>query len=349
MKKLVLAVLAASPLLANADCLVELQYQGTVLGQNVFNAPVCREAMRECKRAEKSYERNHSLTELSCVKVDDVARPHDPTPYPPGPVDPVPPNGNPGPFPTERITVTGKIESTPFSISGRNISDLYNSCLYYVEGQNFGSVDDIRVSVNGHRYATMRASGWWSSAEAICSQIESQVTSDTMMPVQQSYEPITVKGWVEATPININALSMAEVYNTCVDTMDEKNMGSVDDILIAVSDREYQKRRASGWWSTSQAICDQVEDIAATSLNTTIEYRPVSAVGRIESRNDFNFFAESVPALYNQCIEYAREANLGSVDDIYVSINNGRRQHYRASGWWSDSSAICSAIMQDLR
>jgi hypothetical protein len=81
-KTLLLSVMALGSFGAMADCTVELQYQGTVLGQNTFNAPVCREAIRSCKRAQKGYERNHMLpaSELACVKFDDVVvDPRDPT------------------------------------------------------------------------------------------------------------------------------------------------------------------------------------------------------------------------------------------------------------------------------
>jgi hypothetical protein len=71
---LLLSVMALGSLSAMANCTVELQYQGSVLGQNIFSAQVCRDAIRECKRTQKTYERNHMLPseELSCVKFDDV-------------------------------------------------------------------------------------------------------------------------------------------------------------------------------------------------------------------------------------------------------------------------------------
>lgn len=365
MKKLLLAALAASPLIASADCMIELQYQGTVLGQNVFTAPACRDAMRDCKRAEKSYERNHSLTELSCVKIDDIDGPRDPNPYPPtdpnppgggynppGPVDPLPPNGNPGPlppFPAEIVTVTGKIESTSFTFTGNGPAQIYNSCLDFVESSYLGSVDEIRVSVNGHRYQRLTTRGYWGSPEAICDQVESQVTPDRMYPVRPNYEPIQVKGWVEGSNINYSAQSLEEVYNTCVETLDSMYLGSVDELMISVGGREYQRKTTTGYWSNNESICDQVDQIAIDSMATPVRYEPVSAVGRIESSADFNFFAESKDDLYNQCVEFVKSSYLGSVDEVYVSINNGRRQRYTTTGYWSSATAICDAVTTELR
>lgn len=76
-KALLLSVFTLGSMSAMANCTIELQYQGTVLGQNIFSAPQCRDAIRECKKVQKSYERNHMLPadELSCVKYDDVVTP----------------------------------------------------------------------------------------------------------------------------------------------------------------------------------------------------------------------------------------------------------------------------------
>ena len=46
--------MAFGPFSAVANCTIELQYQGSVLGQNIFSAPICRDAIRECKRTQKN-------------------------------------------------------------------------------------------------------------------------------------------------------------------------------------------------------------------------------------------------------------------------------------------------------
>jgi len=98
-KTLLLSVMAFSSFAAVADCTVELQYQGSVLGQNTFTAPVCRDAIRACKRTQKGYERNHMLPkeDLSCVKFDDVIV-NPPSDGQDGPVDIDPINTNPNPM-----------------------------------------------------------------------------------------------------------------------------------------------------------------------------------------------------------------------------------------------------------
>jgi len=68
-----LMVLGTSGAYAN-DCMVELQFEGSVLGQNTFIGQTCIDATRQCKRAEKTYERKYGFTndELSCVRVGDI-------------------------------------------------------------------------------------------------------------------------------------------------------------------------------------------------------------------------------------------------------------------------------------
>ena len=99
MKKLLISALAISCFSASASarhCVMELQYQGAVLGQNIFSSEICREAMRECKRTQIMYEREHMLSELQCVRIDGNQTP---SPIPPR-TNPTPPrNGGNPPYP----------------------------------------------------------------------------------------------------------------------------------------------------------------------------------------------------------------------------------------------------------
>jgi hypothetical protein len=64
-------MLLASGAYAN-DCIVELQFEGSVLGQNSFMAQSCLDATRECKRTQKRYEMRYGFNsdELSCVRLN---------------------------------------------------------------------------------------------------------------------------------------------------------------------------------------------------------------------------------------------------------------------------------------
>ena len=64
-------MLLASCAYAN-DCVVELQFEGAVLGQNSFMAQSCLDATRECKRTQKRYEMRYGFNsdELSCVRLN---------------------------------------------------------------------------------------------------------------------------------------------------------------------------------------------------------------------------------------------------------------------------------------
>lgn len=100
MKKALLIFTAVASAQSYAMCTAELQYQGSVLGRNVFTAYECRDALRECKMAQKTYERENKLSELECVSYND-SNPNPPTnPYPPTNPNPNPyPPTNPNPYP----------------------------------------------------------------------------------------------------------------------------------------------------------------------------------------------------------------------------------------------------------
>ena len=79
MKKSLLTTLIALGSLSSynamaADCVVELQFEGAVLGQNTFIGNTCIDAVRDCKRTQKAYERKYSFAdgELSCVRLGDI-------------------------------------------------------------------------------------------------------------------------------------------------------------------------------------------------------------------------------------------------------------------------------------
>jgi len=87
MKTTLTSLLLLSSVSSFANCVVELQYQNNVLGQNIFSSQVCTDAMRDCKRTQKMYEMNHMLpaNELQCVRFDSTTGPipNDPIPNDP--------------------------------------------------------------------------------------------------------------------------------------------------------------------------------------------------------------------------------------------------------------------------
>jgi hypothetical protein len=63
------------------QCVIELQYQGTVLGQNVFVDSICKNARKECRKTKRRYEKEHLLPKLRCQRLDiPNTRPNNPNP-----------------------------------------------------------------------------------------------------------------------------------------------------------------------------------------------------------------------------------------------------------------------------
>lgn len=116
MKKTLSTILFLSSVSSFANCIVELQYQNTVLGQNIFQSNICTDAMRDCKRTQKMYERTHMLpaNELQCVKFDSNTGPIPTDPTGPSYPDPTPndPTGGVGsdPNPMSRYEALRALE-----------------------------------------------------------------------------------------------------------------------------------------------------------------------------------------------------------------------------------------------
>lgn len=83
---------------AMADCVVELQLNGRLLGgaTNIFRAYECRDALRSCMQKKMQLERNNpNLNNLTCQTVSNggPSYPPAPNPYPPTP-NPYPPSND---------------------------------------------------------------------------------------------------------------------------------------------------------------------------------------------------------------------------------------------------------------
>ena len=148
MKKTIItgAILAMSSFGAQAQqCVIELQFEGSVLGQNTFVANNCMQAMRDCKRTQKTYERRFSFSEndLSCVRLGDIG----------------PGNGNgPGNGPgnggyytnLDALTDLENMEN-----DNNQARDVYNLILSYVDRR----VVDLKIAVDLYEQILMSNGG----------------------------------------------------------------------------------------------------------------------------------------------------------------------------------------------
>jgi hypothetical protein len=346
-KTLISGILALASIPAFANCFVEMQYQGTRFGQNEFQAVSCRDAKRECMKTMKSLEREVMLVgrnsseaffmegELACVTISGGSSGSGGNGHGSG-------NGHG----YNLVTVVGSIENMPLNLSGMSVDEVYNQCLSRVKSYGLSRADDMVISVNGHKYVRKTTSGWWSSAESICNVVDSLMTNDRLLPVIPSMYPITIVGKVEKTKIEIvGALSEAEAYNRCVDTLNNKGVNKADDLIVSINGHKYVRKTTSGWWSTSVAICNVIDTLVPSRIQPVSATGLYSATGRIENIN-FNLSGNSIEEIFNKCVEFVQMKGISQADEVMTSINGARRQRYTTSGWWSTPIAICNQVIK---
>jgi hypothetical protein len=338
---------------ASGSCVVELQYQGSILGQNIFEEANCREALKQCKITEKRYERDHLLPneEMTCVNLGGSSDPiPEPTPDPiPEPTpDPIP---EPTPMPSYAISVSGFIEGTAIELSGYSTGEVYNKCLDMVEARRIRSVDDMMISINGHKFEVLRnTTSYWNSAEAICNRIDAEMTPYRMAPVQNELYPISVIGKLESSLVNYSGLSIADVFNSCVLDVKSRRIGNVDDMMISVNGHRYTElRNNSSYWNSPVQICSKIDQLVDSFRLTPIyPMGYLNAEGRFENTN-FSFTGQSADEVFNSCVDFVGARRIGNVDDIYISINNSRRERFRnSSSYWGTPVSICSAALKNI-
>ena len=72
-----------------------------------------------------------------------------------------------------------------------------------------------------------------------------------------------------------------------------------------------------------------------------------TASGRIEDRS-FNLSGTSVDQIYNRCVDFVLSSNIIQADEIFVSINNERRERYTTAGWWKTPISMCNVMLKTL-
>ncbi len=247
MKNLILATtfLTSFSALANT-CFVELQYQGSVLGQNVFEEQTCRDSLRQCKRAEKKYEMEHNLSELECVRLEQTL------PLPPSPPTP------PRPPRPALINFKGSIDSYDFYIAANGLDDFYNQCLDFADRSNINFPSKFKVSAGGRRYGFGgRSFGHWNSHEGVCTEISTVAFSQLEIPV--SYRYTSASGKIEGKHFSFIGETEDELYNQCVEFVEYSKFNQVEDISVSFDGTRIRKyRNTYSWWYTAEDICNEM-------------------------------------------------------------------------------------------
>ena len=357
-KTLIAGLVALTSIPTFANCLVEMQYQGSRLGQYSFEAPTCREAKRECMKTSKKMEREVMIVsrnstepffldnELTCVTLTNNpgnGGPGNGGPGNGGPGNGGPGNGGPG---YEPLTVFGTIEGQVIDIAGYNVDEVYNKCLATVESYGLTKADDLEVSINNHKYVKKTTGSWWYGAESICNVIDSLMTPERLAPVIPSVYPITIVGKIEGRNINIqSAQSEAQAYNSCVETVKSLNITKADDLMVAINGHKYVRKTTGSWWYGANAICKVVDSLVPSRITPVMTNGSYDATGRIEGIS-FNFYGGNIEAIFNQCVEFVQQKGITRADDVSVSINGSRRQRYTTGSWWYSATEICNQVIR---
>lgn len=170
-----------------------------------------------------------------------------PPPYPP----PQPPQYG-------SVSVRGDIESYSFSFDVRDIQDLHNQCVAFVNSKGLQSVDDIRVSVNLDSIRTLRNNQtYWKGANQICMQIN-EVAKQKGLRVSYDNQH-TVFGSIESYEFKFTGYNKSDAFRQCESFVNAKGLQSVDDIVRVTNfGPERVLRNNQSYWKGSLEICQQV-------------------------------------------------------------------------------------------
>jgi O-phosphoseryl-tRNA(Cys) synthetase len=237
---------------------------------------------------------------------------------------------------TSGLTVTGDIEGHSFTFFVDSVKELNKSCIAFYESKGFGSVDDINVQVNGGQTHRLHTSGWWTSSQQVCDQI----LKVAMKEVPNS-SGLTVTGDIEGHSFTFFVDSVKELNKSCIAFYESKGFGSVDDINVQINGGQTHRLHTSGWWTSSQQVCDQILKVAVKEVPST---SGLTVTGDIEG-HQFTFFVDNIKELNKSCIAFYDSKGFSNVDDINVQVNGGQTHRLHTSGWWTNSQQVCTQIV----
>lgn len=161
------------------------------------------------------------------------------------------------------------------------------------------------------------------------------------------YQMLTVEGYLEKRKFDFSGATTAQIFNDCVAYFESSHIGSVDDLHISINGNMIQHvRNSRSYWRTADQICTVIENKLMEQQNVVAPSVYLDVVGRIES-TPFSFSAQTIGGAFFACMETV--GYVGSVDDVYISVNGSRREHYRNSrSYWSGDLQICRLITSKL-
>lgn len=251
---LVLGLLSLSVSAFAQVCEVDLVYRNNQILRTfrAYGDPAsCVEGMKECRKAIRfDYSSNpqYPSAQLDCVRAGGSApipQPQ-PNPYPYPQPNPYPPQN---PYPSYGVTVTGIVEDSFFTLSGRDANDLYHNCMNTRISN--GIADELFFTANNNRYVSATTQHWYND-EQICQMLRQEV-SRSIQPDYINY--IRVVGTLEREPFQIQAQDRAELLSQCITAFSNTRQGSTDELTYSVNGYSFQRVTTSSWWNSPAKAC----------------------------------------------------------------------------------------------
>lgn len=184
----------------------------------------CKESMKECR---KTIRLNGWLNRADCIRVGQQQPAPQPQPWPQPQPQPQPwpqpqpepqpwPQPQPQPYPTYDFVVTGLVESTLVSFTGRDASELYINCLNDIRRYNLGSVDDLFLTVNNNLFSTHRNASSYYSESMICSIIEQEARRTSSYGYAN---PFRIVGSLENSTFQLEGYDRSSLLTQCLSSI----------------------------------------------------------------------------------------------------------------------------------
>ena len=130
--------------------------------------------------------------------------------------------------------------------------------------------------------------------------------------------------------------------------------GSKDEIYWSLNGSAQERiYNSSGYWNSAKEVCKELMANSGIPHAITVEWMreaketaPSFIVeGRFEKQKFF-FYGENIEEIKDKCEVFYDEAGLGSLDDIYYSVNDEPEvRKYNSSSYWHTKSEVCSSLL----
>jgi hypothetical protein len=157
-------------------------------------------------------------------------------------------------------------------------------------------------------------------------------------PIPQPRDFLEVTVLAEDTLLRLSGYTVNDIQREC-----ERNApwGSTDEVTI-VTNNSNVRFLSNAWLSSRQEFCRAVVNNIDTYSRS---YGYVSAYGDMD-RMSFTLSASSKAEALAQCADAYRRSGMRSIDEIRLTVNNGRPLMARSYSWWDNAAEVCHEVMK---